>query len=464
MAKLKTEKVKIKNEFEGASLGDARLDERLLETARILNAQPLYCINAAIDDWKTKKATYRFFSNKKSTPEKILQPHFAQTKKRMQDWDYVYSIQDTSFLEFNKHDKMEGLGSIGRYGDDNHIQGLVSHISLAVSCSGLPLGLQSFEIWARPEEGYGKTDDRDGEKESQKWLRHLDRAKEFYSDRSKMILVADRESDFFELFDKIKNEKINAVIRSKHDRYVKGRDLWLTRALEKASSAGKITIDDVETTDNKKRTVVADLKFASVNIEVPGNCQRQYPFGLELHVVEVYEQAPPEGEKPLYWRLLTTIDVTDFENAKEIIKHYKMRWNIESYFKVLKSGCKVEDCRLEKAERVIRYVAVMSVVAWRIYWTVHVNRLLPKGSWSLVLTQVEYYTLWVRINKKDIMEKKIPKRPPPDRPWDVRECVRSIAKLGGFNGRKNDGEPGMTSIWRGWTRLQDMVEVAEALL
>lgn len=460
----KIKKTKIHKEFAKVDLGDARLNKRLSETARLLNAQPLYCINAAIDDWKTKKATYRFFDNEKSDYQKILSPHFEQTKKRMEGWDYIYSIQDTSFLEFNKHDALQGLGSIGRYGDmDNHIQGLVSHVSLAVSSTGLPVGLQSYEVWARPEEGHGERDSRDGEKESQKWLRHLDKASKVYKDKSKMIVVADREADYFELFDQLTKLSVNGVIRSKHDRNIKEEGFCLTKTLEQTPSSGEIKIDDIRKKNKKKRTAIVDIKFAPVSIEVPGSCQARYPFGLKLNVVEVAEKNPPEGEKPLYWRLLTTLDVNNVEDAKEIIKHYKMRWNVESFFKVLKSGCKVEDCRLETADRIIRYAAVMSVIAWRIFWMVHVNRLSPKSIWAVVLTKLEYHTLWVRMNKKKIMEGILPKKPPSSEQWSVRECIRAIAKLGGFNGRKSDGEPGMVSTWTGWTRLQDMAEVAEAL-
>lgn len=468
MKKVKTKGIKISDEFDGADLGDSRLNKRLIKTAELLNCHPAYCINAAVEDWNTKKSIYRFFDNDKCSADKILSPHFNQTKKRMKGWDFVYSIQDTSFLEFNKHTATSGLGSIGRYGDmDNHIQGLVSHSSFAVSCTGLPLGLQSFEVWARPEEGYknDKSEDENRIKESNKWLKHLNIAKEFYNDSSKMIYVADRESDFFEVFDCIKKLNIHAVIRSKHNRYVKGVGLNdLCRSLDKEEPAGTIIIENVKNKKKKKRSATAVVKFTNVKIEVPGNCQQRYPFGLDINVVEVKEENPPEGEKALYWRLLTTLDVSDLDSARQIIKHYKMRWNIESYFKVLKSGCKVEDCRLESADRIIRYASVMAVIAWRLYWMVHVSRLSPKAFWGLVLTKLEYHTLWVRINRKEIMDKTLPKKPPPDMHWSVRDCIRHIARLGGFNGRKSDGEPGMISIWTGWMQIQAMVEVTVALL
>ena len=461
MAKIKTGK--ITQEFQKLDLGDARLNSRALEVVCELNSLPRECINAAVEDWSSKKAVYRFFDNDKTTSDKILATHYLNTQKRMGKYKYVLSLQDTSFLDFNKHKKTQGLGSIGRYPNrEDHVQGLVFHASFAIGDNGLPLGLQSFEIWARPKDGYGGLEREN--KESQKWLNHLKKAKALYDEQTKMILVTDREGDYFDLFDCIKKENIDGVIRSKHDRNIKGKDICLGDRLSKTTSCGMLVLHGIKTKKNTMRSAKLEIKFSKIQIEVPGSCQRRYPFGLEINVVEAKEVDPPSEDEGLYWRLLTTLPVENYNNAVEIVSIYKKRWNIESFFKVLKSGCKIEDCRLETAERLSKYIAVMSVVAWRIYWMVHVNRTNPIENWSFVLTKIEYYTLWVRTNKAKIMEGKLPKKPPSDQEWTVHDCIRSVAKLGGFNGRASDGEPGMISIWRGWMRLQDMVEIAEALI
>ena len=201
MAKIKTGK--ITQEFQKLDLGDARLNSRALEVLCELNSLPRECINAAVEDWSSKKAVYRFFDNDKTTSDKILATHYLNTQKRMGKYKYVLSLQDTSFLDFNKHKKTQGLGSIGRYPNrEDHVQGLVFHASFAIGDNGLPLGLQSFEIWARPKDGYGGLEREN--KESQKWLNHLKKAKALYDEQTKMILVTDREGDYFDLFDCIK--------------------------------------------------------------------------------------------------------------------------------------------------------------------------------------------------------------------------------------------------------------------
>ncbi len=139
-------------------------------------------------------------------------------------------------------------------------------------------------------------------------------------------------------------------------------------------------------------------------------------------------------------------------------------WTLGYIWALFFLSAKIEDCRLETADRIVRYAAVMSVIAWRLCWSVHVNRLAPNAPWSFVLTQIEYHTLWIKIFRKQIIAGEVPRIPPPEKQWSVRECIRSIASLGGFNGRKGDGEPGMQSLWIGWMRLQDMVEVSEVLL
>ena len=131
------------------------------------------------------------------------------------------------------------------------------------------------------------------------------------------------------------------------------------------------------------------------------------------------------------------------------IAWYKCRWNIENYHKVLKSGCRIESTRLGTADRLKRFLALMGVVAWRLYWLTHVNRQNPEDTCETVLEEHEWKALYAKINRTAVS---------PAKPPTVREAVRWIAKLGGFLGRKGDGEPGITVIWRGWQRLQDIAD------
>ena len=172
------------------------------------------------------------------------------------------------------------------------------------------------------------------------------------------------------------------------------------------------------------------------------------PF-LPTYVVLAKETNAPDGVDALEWMLLTNVPVESFEQARERIDWYKLRWHIENFHKVLKSGCNIELCRLESAERLERYITLFSIIAWRLYWMTHVNRASPDKSCSEVLADHEWKALYCKIKKT----RSLPTKPP-----TTREAIRWIAQLGGFLGRKGDGEPGITTTWRGWQRLLDISE------
>ncbi|MDX1902550.1 MAG: IS4 family transposase [Thermonemataceae bacterium] len=148
--------------------------------------------------------------------------------------------------------------------------------------------------------------------------------------------------------------------------------------------------------------------------------------------------------------LLTNIAVNSFSQALERIEWYCLRWQIEVYHKLIKSGCRVEDCLLETADRLKRYLALMCVIAWRLFWLTYLKRQHPDSSCTTFLTQAEWQVLYCKINNT----LSLPLNPP-----TVSQAVTWIAQLGGFLARKHDGEPGITVIWRGWQRLQSFVDI-----
>jgi hypothetical protein len=140
----------------------------------------------------------------------------------------------------------------------------------------------------------------------------------------------------------------------------------------------------------------------------------------------------------------------NIEDAAQVINYYKMRWIIESYHKVLKSGCNIEECRLQTADRLIRYITLMSVIAWRLYYITYIARGAEQDSiCTKILTVNEWKALYLKVNR----EKSLPNEPP-----TIAQAIHWIARLGGFLGRKNDGQPGITVLWRGWTRLNEITD------
>jgi hypothetical protein len=198
------------------------------------------------------------------------------------------------------------------------------------------------------------------------------------------------------------------------------------------------------------RTATLEVKFAHVQLRRNRTKKMDYsecPPLIASYVVWVKETKPPEGVEPLEWMLLTNVPVESLEDAIERVKWYKLRWHIESFHKVLKSGCNVELCRLETADRLERYLTLFSVIAWRLYWMTHISRASPATSCAELLADHEWKALYCKIKKT----RELPPSPP-----TMREAIRWIASLGGFLGRKGDGEPGITTTWRGWQRLIDL--------
>jgi hypothetical protein len=166
-----------------------------------------------------------------------------------------------------------------------------------------------------------------------------------------------------------------------------------------------------------------------------------------VSVVEVQEVHPPEGEKAVHWLLLTNLPVETAEQARQITTWYSLRWLSERLHYVLKSGCRLEASQLSQAVRLERLLAVYTLVAWRILWLTYQARITPDAPCTLALQPAEWQALYLFTQKP----RRLPKQPP-----SLHPAIRWIAQLGGFLGRKGDGEPGVKVLWRGWTRLQDI--------
>lgn len=414
----------------------------------------------------TVKGTCRFFDNENVKAQELIKPHILQTQKRMERYEYVFAVSDTCYINYNNLKKTAGLGSIGRYRTEvNHSQGIITHVTYAVSPDGLPLGILAVKAWTRPAEGYGPDGRPKENKESRRWTEQMLEASKVYPAKTKMIYVADRESDIYELFEKAREHGIEVVVRSKHDRKVKGDGLHVKNTLSREEAKGRININ-VNGANNKKRKAALDVKSSEVDVFRPGNegkgaANRKYE---KLNGISVEENNPPSEKEKIQWYLLTTLPAGTIEQCAEVVDTYKERWKIELLFKVMKSGCSVEDCRLQNADRIIRYLFIMFVMAWKLAWKVYINRTDPSGSYSLVVTELEYKTLWLIRNRNGIKRGECGKDPPVSAPWTVRDTVRAIAHIAGFNGRKRDGEPGMQKIWEGWIKLQNATLATEVLL
>jgi hypothetical protein len=174
---------------------------------------------------------------------------------------------------------------------------------------------------------------------------------------------------------------------------------------------------------------------------------------MRVYVIGATERDVPEGGEPLSWVPLTNLPIKGFTGATEKIQWYSRRWGIEVWHKVLKSGCKFEDCQLEAADRLKRYLTLCSIIGVRLMHVAHLARVQPETRASEVFCAEAIEALHLRVKKS------VPRATPPP---TLRETVRMLGRLGGHLGRKSDGEPGLTVLWRGWQRLYEDVEMLRA--
>lgn len=327
------------------------------------------------------------------------------------------------------------------------------HTALAVSTAGVPLGPLHQHTWTRDPATLGKRAQRNqketAEKESQRWLDALAATEAALPADQMVITVADREADFYDLFAAPRRPGSHLLIRAKPRRRVRHVERLLGQAVRATAAAGTLTVDLRRGDDRPPRQAVLTIRFATVDIAPPSTHPRRKELPhLRLTAILTEEENPPAGPEPVRWWLLTTLPIATLADAVQAVGWYALRWLVERYHYVLKSGCRIEQLQLETAERLGRALATYAVVAWRLLWLTYEARRVPEASCEAVLPRDQWQVLHRVIHKTDT----VPVSPP-----SLREAVRQIARLGGFLARKGDGEPGVKTIWRGLRRLDDLV-------
>ena len=460
----------VRQELACADLSDKRLDRRLTKTAEHLAQSPSSPINEACGTWAGTQAAYRLFNNPKASPAKILKPHWEATAARMAGCGGpVLVMQDTVFFSYGRHVKTRGLGPIGK-SNAAHDRGLIMHNALAFTTQGVPLGILSQSIWARrevPVEDYQEKIERlqvtaIEEKESAKWLVALTETVERAPLGVAVVTVADRESDFFEFLTHAHDLQAHYLIRARTDRKLVPEDsagcVRMQEALSDAPALGRMTVEVPGNGRRKARTATIEVRIAEVAIQPPPRRGHAKASGSSepvlVTIIGATEPSPPAGDESISWVLLTNLPVKNFESAAEKVRWYGRRWGIETWHKVLKSGCKVEDCLLEEAERLKRYLTLFSIIGVRLMQVATLARVEPDRLATEVFSAAEIQVLHLRVTRA---------LPSAAQALTLREAVRLLGRLGGHLGRKGDGEPGVLVLWRGWMRLYESVEMLHAL-
>lgn len=436
-------------EFGAAELGDVRLTARLVEMARLVGAQPSASLpQACAGEPGALKAAYRFFDNDGVEAPAILASHVRATYGRLAGERRVLAVQDTTYLDYSSHPGTTGLGPLRSIKQ----QGMLAHTTLALTPERLPLGLLAQQVLVRDAATYAGLADHKArpieEKESAKWLHSVAAVSVAATAHpgTHVVSVGDREADVYDLFVLDRPANVDLLVRATQDRRVDSPERFLHATVEVAPVAATLTISVPPRNGQAGREAHVSVRHGPVVLRPPKHRAAERLPSAAIWVVRAREENPPSGQEPLSWLLLTTCPVTSAQDALERVDWYACRWGIELLHKVLKSGCRIEIKQLETADRLIRCLAMYSVVAWRVLYAVMLARAVPDAPCLALLTADEWQALYCITHRTTVL---------PTAPPRLDEAVRWIALLGGFVKRTRTSQPGITVLWRGFQRLHD---------
>ena len=324
----------------------------------------------------------------------------------------------------------------------------------------MPLGVTAVKVWTRSKfrgtaalkRAVNPTRVPIEGKESIRWLDSLRGSVDLLGDPGRCIHVGDRESDIYELFCLARDLGTHFIVRTCVDRLAGDGDRTVAAEMAHARVRGLHRVE-LRGAEGEAIHAVLEIRARRVHVLPPIGKQRRYP-ALDLTVLHVTERDPPRGREPIAWKLLTDLPVRSRREAAEKIRWHAMRWKVETFHKILKSGCRAEEARLRSAERIANLLALFRIIAWRILWLTLAHRGDPEAAPQTALSGREI-TLLDRLGpdaKGGVPEKNTP-----------TVCIRKLARLGGHLGRSRDPPPGIIVLWRGLSRLADIelgVEIA----
>lgn len=439
-------------EFGAADLGDVRRNKRLVALARRLALSPQCSFPQALSGAQLK-AAYRFFDNQAVGTDGVLTTHIGRTMGRMNEFPVVLVAEDTTEFDLSHLPATQGLGYVS---SPLPLRGFLMHSLLAVSPEGLPLGILGLKTWVRPPEQMGKKHRRKSlpvsEKESVKWLEGLSQLATLKPrcPHTRLVAVCDREADIYELFVAERPEGVDWLVRAAWDRGVvhAQKHLWATMAATPLLGHAEVHLPPRQKC--KERIARLAIRCAPVRLRPPAARVRTGLREQQVYAVWACEETAPAGTQPLEWMLLTTVPTHRAAEALERLEWYSRRWTIESWHRVLKSGCRIEARQFGELNRFVRATSLFAVIAWRILYATMLARLEAKLPCEILLPTVEWQALYCRIHGTST---------PPRRPPSLGETISWIAQLGGYLGRKHDRPPGPTVLWRGFLALHEITQM-----
>jgi hypothetical protein len=450
------------DELAGCAFADERLGQRLRKLLERMEGAMGESLPLACQDWANTKAAYRFLANGRVSEAEILRGHFQATRSRCAaSDDLILVLHDTTEFSYQrKRADAVGLTCRVNSGKDkagrfrmHTVCGLLMHSSLAVTPEGLPLGLSAIKFWTRKKfKGTAALKRKVNPtripiecKESIRWLESLRESTQRLGEPERCVHIGDRESDIYELFCTAQELGTHFLIRACVDRLAGDGQHTIADELKKVKVKGRHRVE-VRSPNGKVRQAVVELRYCRIQVLPPIGKQKRYP-ALSLTVIHARERRKPRDRERIDWKLITDLPVRSRAEAVEKLRWYAVRWKVELFHKILKSGCRAEDARLHTAERLVNLLSLYCILSWRIFWMTMLNRVVPDGSPRLALTTLE----------TDLLDELVPDKDPRSRRRKtLSHYLTKIARMGGYLARGPDPPPGNTVMWRGLTRLMDI--------
>lgn len=443
--------------FSDAFATDSRRKNRILKIAEAFARNPGKSIPQMLLKQYDIKATYELFKHRESTPMNLQRGHRELTHRRMSSEPGNYLlIEDSSDFIFKNRVQIKGFGPMGDFQDN--LQGFMLHSVLVAKYPSIKrqqvgkrlpveiIGLIDQQYYLREpiSKPYKSRQFETRKRETDLWLNSQENiGKAVKNENIKWVRVADRGADIYEFMRYSIDNNYDFVVRARHNRNLESNKRLFEYALS-LPIKGELELNLRSRPEKEARKTVLSLRYGKVSLPAPKRPGVKDLKPIECNVISVREENPIEGEERLEWFLLTNRSLDSIEDAYEVVEWYASRWIIEDYHKALKSGMKAEDLQIEDGEGLFAAISIMAIVALRLLDIRERIRLLSdESSLESGLDEIELLTL------EHLLKRKI---------RTVREVGLAIGRLGGHMGRKNDGPPGMITLWRGYSRLKDTAD------
>lgn len=433
---------------------DKRRTTRLVKTAIDIACNPSAMFPEIFESWADLKAAYNLFDNPYVTRQKIIEPHCRGTRAAATGRCLV--LADLTEIDFGRFREIDDAFPTGN-GTGN---GFLLHSALVVRPETKELiGLAGQTThYRRPHRKDRSRSDRlKRRRESEVWGEVIDKVGS-PPEGATWVHVMDRGADNFEVYCHAQQQNTDWLVRVSHkNRKIicpGGEIRPLNEYLQSLPVIGTREQEVPRRHKRPGRTAKIEIRCGELQVPRPVH-QSSYlknlkPGPITMWCVWAYEVNPPNKDDRLEWILYSSKPVKDFSQACNGLDDYTNRWLIEEWHKALKSGCQVEARQLQAARRLENMVGLMSVEAVRLLQVKSIARTDPNRPAQRVVPS-QWIEMLCRVRKTGNRAR-----------LTVREFYRELAKLGGFLGRKSDGEPGWITIWRGWEKLHLMLRGADA--